>query len=115
MRRSRLLTVATLVVIFAAIGSAVAQMYSDLLNFNPNVSGPLQGGLAQGRDANLYGTTTTAVIFKFTPAGTLTQLNSGSARSPWGMTLGLDGNFYGAAQLGGPTPADSSPAEFCSR
>jgi hypothetical protein len=101
MKLIRLLTLAILVVIFAAIGSAIAQTYSDLLNFNPNVSGPLQGGLAQGRDANLYGITTTAGIFKLTPAGTPTLLNNDSARSPWGMTLGVYGNFYGAAQLGG--------------
>ena len=53
----RVFAVATLAVTFAGVSGAFAQTYSDLFNFNPNVSGPLQGVHAQGRDANLYGTT----------------------------------------------------------
>ena len=102
MRKVRLLAVAYLVVIFAAVGSAFAQTYSALYNFNPNVSGPLQGVLAQGRDANLYGTTLFRYgVFRFTPVGTPMQLDSGTPLAGWGLTLGTDGIFYGAAQFGG--------------
>jgi len=71
-----------------------------LFNFNPNtISGPLQGVLAQGRDADLYGTTGTTL--KFTPSGTPTALGSGKRVDGWGMTLGTDGNFYGVSYLFG--------------
>jgi len=102
MRGASVFAVATLAVIFVGATNIFAQMYSVLYNFNPNVSGPLQGVLAQGRDANLYGTTLFRYgVFRFTPTGTPTQLDMGTPVAGWGLTLGTDGNFYGAAQFGG--------------
>ncbi|PYV97377.1 MAG: hypothetical protein DMG89_14705 [Acidobacteria bacterium] len=99
---AKVFAVATLAVIFAGAATTFAQTYSVLYNFNPNVSGPLQGVLAQGRDANLYGTTLFRYgIFRFTPTGTPTPLDNGTPFAGWGVTLGIDGNFYGAAQFGG--------------
>jgi hypothetical protein len=71
-------------VTFAGVSGAFAQTYSDLFNFNPNVSGPLQGVLAQGRDANLYGTTLFRYgVFRFTPTGTPTPLDNGMPLAGW--------------------------------
>ena len=102
MRGDKVFAVATLAVIFAAVGTSFTQTYSVLYNFNPNVSGPLEGVLAQGRDANLNGTTLFRYgVLRFTPTGTPTQLDMGTPVAGWGLTLGTDGNFYGAAQFGG--------------
>jgi uncharacterized repeat protein (TIGR03803 family) len=68
----------------------------------------------QGRDGNLYGTTTNGganghgVLFKMTPAGALTPLYSfcpetgcADGSHPSALALGTDGNFYGGAANGG--------------
>ncbi len=81
-----------------------------------------EGGLVQGRDGNLYGTTlsggvgnSVGTVFKITPSGTLTTLYSfctaqhgnGSSDCPdgegpsAGLVQGADGNFYGTTWLGG--------------
>lgn len=71
--------------------------------------------LTLGADGNLYGMTNGATsstkssgttIFKITPAGTLTTLYSfsgstGGAYPGAALTLGPDGNFYGATEAGG--------------
>lgn len=67
------------------------------------------GSLAQGRDGNLYGTgiargaNTTGGVFKITPSGAEVLL--ASFPSSWsnceGLTLGMDGNFYGMCNGGG--------------
>jgi len=68
------------------------------------------GSLAQGLDGNFYGTTSAGgsaskgTVFEITPAGTVTILHSfedGGGTSEGavpraGLTLGSDGNFYGA-------------------
>jgi uncharacterized repeat protein (TIGR03803 family) len=77
------------------------------------------GGLIQGKDGNLYGTTeggndgTTldstiggdiwATVFKMTPSGTLTTLYSfyGAANPYAGLIQATDGDFYGTAFKGG--------------
>jgi uncharacterized repeat protein (TIGR03803 family) len=69
------------------------------------------GVIAQGRDGNLYGSTSTGgtnshgAAYKITPAGSLTLLesfgNSNGAYPLSGLTLGTDGNFYGATSEGG--------------
>jgi uncharacterized repeat protein (TIGR03803 family) len=77
-------------------------------------------GLVQGRDGNFYGTTFEGglnlctyqgwcgTVFKVTPSGTLTIIHDfcpGScADGGWpraGLTLGIDGNFYGTTTTGG--------------
>ena len=94
-----------------------AQTYTDLHDLVGAVdgSGPYSTGmLAQGRDGNIYGTNFTGgtfgygTVFQITPAGTLTVLHiftggSDGAYPKSGLTLGSDGNFYGATQSGGAT------------
>jgi len=72
-------------------------------------SGP--GAVAQGRDGNLYATSTTGVtascgtVFKITPTGTLTVLyafdTTHGCSAAGGLTLATDGDFYGATYAGG--------------
>jgi uncharacterized repeat protein (TIGR03803 family) len=92
-----------------------AQSYTDLHDMVGAVdgSGPYSSGmLAQGRNGNIYGTNPTGgtlgygTAFQITPAGTLTVLNtftggSDGAYPKGGLTLGSDGNFYGATEGGG--------------
>ena len=63
--------------------------------------------IAQGRDGNLYVTTQWGghvgpggTVFKVTPSGTATDVET-SIPWPFGVTLGTDGNFYGATIFGG--------------
>jgi uncharacterized repeat protein (TIGR03803 family) len=92
---------------------------------SPTLLYPFQGGttdvafpwglVAQGRDGNLYGTAqargadgNNGGVFKVTPAGVETLV--GSFPGTWvncgfGLTLALDGNFYGTCQLGGANNA----------
>ncbi len=87
-------------------------------------------GLVQGRDGNLYGTTTyfgtgqypsharAGTIFRITPSGALTTLYSFCSQSscddgdtPYGALIqGSDGNFYGTT-LYGPNQLYTSPGE----
>src|SRR5262249_48156298 len=97
----------------AAVTAAHAQTFTVLYNFG-GVSGdpklPTYGPIAQGRDGNLYATTGdggtgSRTVFKMTPAGTLTVLSNvggedGDRAAP-GLTLGSDGNSYGATGSGG--------------
>ena len=70
------------------------------------------GGLVQGSDGNLYGTTTEGgtygygTVFKLTTAGRLTTLYSfdsypDGAYPEAGLIQGTDGNFYGTTSQGG--------------
>jgi uncharacterized repeat protein (TIGR03803 family) len=70
---------------------------------------PAQAGLVQGPDGNYYGTTEAigannqGEVFKVTPAGVFTVLHSFNNTVDHGafpvlpLTVGTDGNFYGAA------------------
>lgn len=104
------MTVALALVAF--VSGASAQVYVDLHDFNAadgaNPSDPQV--LAEGRDGNLYGTTPGGghgggVVFSITPAGVLTVLYSFTGPDGYvsnaGLTLGMDGNFYGTTVLGG--------------
>ncbi len=76
------------------------------------------GGLVQGTDGSLYGTTSAGgtncsgacgTVFKISPAGKLatiysfcTQSRCADGQSPYaGLVQGTDGNFYGTTQSGG--------------
>jgi len=84
-----------------------------LYNFGTHADDPInvQGSLALGRDANLYGTSigggafANGTIFKFTFAtGKLKVLHSFAGtdgQSANGVTLGIDGNLYYVAREGG--------------
>ena len=87
--------------------------YADLYDFDythgSSPEGP--GLLAQGRDGELYGTTTVGgdfgggVVLKIAPSGPLSILYNLDAAlsgnsSESGLTLGTDGNFYGTAAEG---------------
>lgn len=92
---------------------ACAQSFADLFNFTQNSGGspPYPTLMAQGRDGNIYGVTTTGgthnkgTVFKIGPSGglrTLYSFDGPHGSTPiGGLTLGLDGNLYGMAELGG--------------
>ena len=105
--------------IAAATTIAHAQTFSVLHNFGTksvDLDYPgYPGIIAQGRDGNLYSTGagggkgSAGGVFKITPAGTFTVLQSldvtdGNAPQG-GLTLATDGNFYGTAELGGTNNA----------
>ncbi|HXO35526.1 MAG TPA: choice-of-anchor tandem repeat GloVer-containing protein [Candidatus Acidoferrales bacterium] len=95
-------------------GTLSAQTYADLYDFPGKPGGccPQHPSvMAQGRDGDLYGITTTGgvnnvgTIFKISPTGGLTLLfsfDTTHGSTPiGGLVLGLDGNLYGTAELGG--------------
>jgi uncharacterized repeat protein (TIGR03803 family) len=103
----------TIAFILAAMTAGHAQTFSVVYNFGTNSGDPLapqaSGIIAQGRDGNLYSTavggTGAGTVFKFTPQGALSVIHDfkgtdGSTPTS-GLTLGTDGNFYGATSLGG--------------
>jgi uncharacterized repeat protein (TIGR03803 family) len=91
-----------------------AQTYQDLYDFGGTPGGccpPSPSLMAEGRDGNIYGTTSTGgaankgMVFRISPAGALTALLSFDGthgRTPvGGLVLGLDGNLYGTTEFGG--------------
>jgi len=112
--RTRAALILGTIMLFAAAATVTtAQTYTDLYNFDgTNGSNPPNmGTLAQGRDGNLYGTTSGGgannygVVFKITPSGMLKVLYNFDGAHGSGpncaLTLGTDGNFYGTTQGGG--------------
>ena len=115
------LVVVLVFLVFLGLGSGSllpAQTYTDLFDFdgtNHGCCAIYPGTLAQGRDGNLYGTTTQGgansrgAIFKSTLTGTVTVLHSfaltDGAAPQGGLSLAGDGNFYGAAPSGGTDSA----------
>ena len=103
-----------LTLILAAAPTPAFGQFSVVYNFG-SVTGDgrnpaFSGVIAQGRDGNLYTTTPSGgsgngAVVQITPAGTATVLYSfkgtDGSQPPGGLTLGLDGNFYGATPLGG--------------
>ena len=107
------LLAAVLAAIVLAAASANAQ-YTELYNFNWHSEGanPLNPALmAQGQDGNLYGTlqsTLTGVgsVFSWSvPTSTVAKIygfSGADGSTPQsGLTLGLDGSFYGTTETGG--------------
>jgi len=106
-------TLVALLMLVLALTAAQAQTFNVLYNFGTNNGDPYKpqwaGIVAQGQDGNLYSTALGGVnsigaMFKITPSGTLTvpynfDLTDEDAYS--GLTLGTDGNFYGATAGGG--------------
>jgi uncharacterized repeat protein (TIGR03803 family) len=106
-----------------AVGALPAQTFTSLLSFSgPNGIGPY-GGVVQGVNGNLYGTTNgggshthricdddpCGTVFEITPGGALTTLYNFCAANycpdGWGpiggLVLGTNGSFYGTTELGG--------------
>src|ERR1700722_19182376 len=98
------------------VSSAGAQV-TLLYTFGTHAGDPARtnnpGAIAQGRDGNLYSTSTNGgtdnygTVFKVTPAGEVSVLysfNGVTGGLPYsGLTLGTDGNFYGSTYEGGPS------------
>jgi uncharacterized repeat protein (TIGR03803 family) len=96
-----------------------AQTFSVLYNLGATPSDPAnpqyEGILVQGRDGDIYSTSQSSfytscfcgTVFKITPSGTITDLFdfNWAAGSPFyprsGLTLGVDGNYYGTTSSGG--------------
>ncbi len=88
---------------------------ATIYEFTNDSDGELpSGGLVKGSDGNFYGTTMrggpddVGTFFRITPGGMLTTLHdfADAAEGMAGsvpLTLGADGNFYGATTLDGPT------------
>jgi uncharacterized repeat protein (TIGR03803 family) len=95
--------------------------YTVLYKFGTNANDPLQPAgqlaIAQGRDGNLYststygGTNSIGTMFKVTPSGTLGvvyNFDFDPGDYPFsGVTLGTDGNFYGTTQYNGEGPGSA--------
>jgi len=62
---------------------------------------PSWGGLVEGADGALYGTTLYGTVYKITTAGELTTLATFSGSLYAGLVLAGDGNFYGLTTSGG--------------
>ena len=92
----------------------LTMVYSFCAQTNCTDGFELFGGLVQGSDGNLYGTTAEGgangygTVFKLTTAGKLTTLHN-FASYPDGaypeaaLIQGTDGNFYGTTPKAGPT------------
>ncbi len=100
---------------FAPVEISHAQVVTDLHNFagTRGLSYPVRDAPTQGRDGQLYGTTSglgSGAVFRFSTKGTLSsllsfindqQITGGEPASS--LTLSADGNFYGTTFGGGTT------------
>src|SRR5580658_2536916 len=88
--------------------------FNPIYDFGDHTGDPLSpqsvGVIAQGRDGNLWSTTlfggrnNMGTAFKLTPGGKLTVIynfTSATGQPSSGLTLGTNGNFYGATFNGG--------------
>jgi uncharacterized repeat protein (TIGR03803 family) len=94
--------------------------FNTIYDFGDHTGDPLSptavGVIAQGRDGNLWSTTLSGgtnnmgTAFKLTPGGKLTvvyNFTSTTGQPASGLTLGTNGNFYGATFNGGTGTACS--------
>jgi uncharacterized repeat protein (TIGR03803 family) len=119
-RNLGLLAITTLVLLLWTAGAVYAQTVSPLYNFGSQSGDPANpywpGLFAQGRNGNLYSTSTYGgahnygAVFRLTPTGTMNVLYSftgnnnqgGDGGFPYGgLTLGTDGSLYGTTIAGG--------------
>jgi uncharacterized repeat protein (TIGR03803 family) len=112
-RAGIILALAIFLMFVASAGAQVTLLY----NFGTHTGDPTHpnnpGFVAQGRDGNLYttssdgGTENAGTVFKITPAGQVSVLYSFDGVTgafPYGgLTLGTDGNFYGSTFENGPS------------
>ncbi len=85
--------------------------YTTLHRFNKSDGDYPYGGVVEGLNGELYGTTGSGganqagSVFTLSPNGTLTTIHSfdgaGGGASPYAMSLGSDSNFYGTTSAGG--------------
>jgi uncharacterized repeat protein (TIGR03803 family) len=92
---------------------AQAQTYTPLYSYGTQTGDPRNpvpnGLMAQGRDGNLYtttsmgGATSGGAAFNITTSGSITKLFDFASNEAaiGGLTLGFDGNFYGTTSGGG--------------
>ena|SRR5579859_6453262 len=109
--------VLALVIVMLVVNVTVleGQTYHVLYSFGTNAGDPknpqTNGLMSQGRDGNLYSTTSVGgsfnlgAAFFFTPTGTLTKLSDFKNSPLGGLNLGFDGNLYGTTSTGGTTGA----------
>src|SRR5258708_24762044 len=97
-------TVLAVLILGAVAGLGHAQTVTPIFSFHGPDGGNGSTPLVQGRDGNLYGTTTTlgtsdfGTIFKVTPDGQHTVIHNftgGEGYFPSGLVLGTNGKFYG--------------------
>ena len=92
-------------------GGALSSVYVFCLHAGCPYGSSPYGGLIQGTNGKLYGTTQSGganqegTVFEVTPAGSLTTLHrftGGDGAGPLaGLLQATDGNFYGTTQYGG--------------
>jgi uncharacterized repeat protein (TIGR03803 family) len=80
-----------------------AQTFTTLHSFNGSTEGNFpKDAPVQGTDGNLYGTVYGGgTIFKITPGGALTILNSADGSPVGGLVQATNGDFYGTTDHGG--------------
>ncbi len=117
MKKSLIVLTGLAVLLLLGAGNVIhAQTFAVVYNFGTQANDPTQGFysgiIAQGRDGNLYGGSSSGgdygygAVFTLTPAGALTNLYSfvdstDGSQPMGGLTLGADGNFYGTSYSGG--------------
>ncbi len=119
------LTMFAVVVIFAGAIPAQAQTPTVIYNFMNNTSDACQpeGNIVQGRDGNMYGIGVDGgstggcgangygAVYKISPSGAESvffNFLAGWGDCASGLTLGSDGNFYGACIGGNPATGHGS-------
>src|SRR5271154_5802762 len=95
----------------AATMHSAAQVFTNLISFEGYNGRQPYAGLVQGRDGDLYGTTSAGggdavgEVFKITPTGTLHKLHgfegADGGQPLGGLVLATDGRFYGTTSSGG--------------